>query len=43
MIYKNRPDICNTEKMYEKKYKYIMSREQFDSMNMYGCYKMKLL
>lgn len=43
MIYKNRPDICNTEKMYEKKYKYIISREQFDSMNMYGCYKMKLL
>lgn len=36
-IYSNRPDICNVEKMYELKYKTLMSKEEYETLNMEGC------
>ena len=36
-IYASRPDICNVEKMYELTYKAIMSKEEYEKMNMEGC------
>lgn len=36
-IYATRPDICNVEKMYEKKYRLLMSKEDYEKMNMEGC------
>lgn len=36
-IYENRPDICNVEKMYQLKYKDIMSWDEYEKMNMEGC------
>lgn len=36
-IYQNRPDICNVEKMYELRYKEMMSQSEYEKMNMEGC------
>lgn len=36
-IYPNRPDICNVDKMYELKYKALMSKEEYEKLNMEGC------
>ncbi len=36
-IYPNRPDICNVDKMYEQKYKTLMSKEEYETLNMEGC------
>ena len=36
-IYESRPDICNVEKMYELKFKDIMSREEYEFLNNEGC------
>ncbi len=36
-IYQNRPTICNVEKMYELKYRRIMSKEEYERLNMEGC------
>lgn len=36
-IYSERPDVCNVQVMYEKKYKHLMSQEDYDKMNMQGC------
>ena len=36
-IYYSRPDICNVDKMYEKKYKKLMSRAEYDRINGEGC------
>lgn len=36
-IYSTRPDICNVEKMYEINYKAIISKEEYEKMNMEGC------
>lgn len=40
-IYDSRPDICNTDKMYERVFASKMSREDFDKMNMDACVSMK--
>lgn len=40
-IYDRRPDICNVNRMYEKEYKMIMTREEFDKLNMQGCKLLK--
>ena len=36
-IYSSRPEICNVDVMYEKQYKNIMSREEYDRVNTEGC------
>ena len=36
-IYNMRPDICNIDRMYEKVYQYVVSREEYDKINMQGC------
>ena len=36
-IYDVRPDICNTDRMYQKVYKDIMQREVYDEYNTQGC------
>lgn len=36
-IYATRPDICSVEKMYESIYKAIMSKTEYEKMNMEGC------
>lgn len=36
-IYPNRPDICNVDKMYELKYKTLMSKEEYETLNMESC------
>lgn len=36
-IYSIRPNICNVSKMYELKYKLLMSREEYEQMNTDGC------
>lgn len=36
-IYLRRPDICNVKKMYELKYKKMMSKEEYEKINMEGC------
>lgn len=40
-IYMNRPDICNTEKMYELKYKKVLSRQEYEEINREGCKKLQ--
>lgn len=42
-IYLHRPDICNSEIMFEKKYKELMSREEYDCMMLEACKQLKLL
>lgn len=36
-IYDDRPEICNVDKMFEKKYKMIMTREEYEKINEEGC------
>lgn len=36
-IYATRPDICNVDKMYSKVYKFQMTRDEYDRINMEGC------
>lgn len=36
-IYDHRPDICNVDAMYEKRYKSIYSRDEFYELNSYVC------
>lgn len=36
-IYSSRPDICNVEKMFDTKYRYLMSKEEYDHLNEEGC------
>lgn len=36
-IYDTRPDICNVERMFEIKYKDIISREEYEHLNEEGC------
>ena len=36
-IYNSRPDICNVNAIYIKKYKNYMTREEFDQLNTEGC------
>ena len=36
-VYDHRPDICNVEKMYQLKYKALMSKEEYEKMNLEGC------
>ena len=36
-IYSSRPDICNVDRMFEIKYKDIMTREEYDLINEEGC------
>ena len=40
-IYTDRPDICNVEKMFDQKYKYLMTRDEYDYFNSAGCKKMQ--
>lgn len=40
-IYTERPDICHVEKMYQQKYKYLMTKDEFDRMNREGCKKLQ--
>lgn len=42
-IYENRPDICNSEKMYELYFKFIMTKEDYIIKNLEGCKKIKSL
>lgn len=36
-IYRDRPDICNVEKSFDKVYSYIMSEEEYLALNYEGC------
>ena len=36
-IYPVRPDVCNVERMFEVKYKDLMSREKYERLNEEGC------
>lgn len=36
-IYEERPDICNTDKLFQRIYSRTMSREEYDRMNMDAC------
>jgi len=36
-IYATRPDICNVEKMYELRYKTVMTKTEYERKNMEGC------
>lgn len=36
-IYEGRPDICNTDKMYEKYFSRTMSRDYYDAINSGAC------
>lgn len=36
-IYENRPDVCNVERMYQLKYKSVMSQREYDELNSAGC------
>lgn len=40
-IYYSRPDICNVDKMYERKYKWFMTRKEYDRLNSEGCEKLQ--
>ena len=40
-IYNNRPDICDVNKMFEIKYHNIMTRDEYDRLNGYGCKVLK--
>lgn len=40
-IYDRRPEICNTELLYERIYSRVMTREEFDRMNTDVCEKLK--
>jgi len=40
-IYNKRPDACNVETMYDKKFKYTMSREEYYRLNYEGCRRLK--
>ena len=42
-IYLQRPDICNSDKMFEIKYKQLMSREEYNHMLNEACETLKLL
>lgn len=41
VIYDQRPDICNIEKMFESKYKKYFTREEFYIMNKNACMQLK--
>lgn len=36
-IYLSRPDICNVDKMFEVKYRNLMTKEQYEKLNAEGC------
>ena len=36
-IYSTRPDICNVEKMFELYYNKIMSKSEYEKLNLKGC------
>ena len=36
-IYSTRPDICNVDKMYELKFKSMMTKEEYEQINREGC------
>ncbi|WP_239662079.1 hypothetical protein [Brachyspira hyodysenteriae] len=40
-IYDNRPDICNVDLMYQKKYSNFYSKEEFYKLNYEVCIKLK--
>jgi Fe-S-cluster containining protein len=40
-IYDERPDICNVEKMFERKYKRLMSKDEYYRLNLEGCKKLQ--
>lgn len=40
-IYETRPDECNVSKMYENRYKDIMSLEEYYKLNYEGCSVLK--
>ena len=40
-IFDNRPEVCNTEKMYNNIYRYFMSKAEYDTLNILGCVRLK--
>lgn len=40
-IYADRPQICNTDLMYERVYSRFMTRDEFDKMNTSVCLSLK--
>lgn len=36
-IYENRPAVCNVEKMFQQKYKEVMTLEEYEKRNLEGC------
>ena len=36
-IYSTRPDICNVEKMFELQYNEVMSKVDYEKLNLEGC------
>ena len=41
-IYEERPPLCNTDKMYEMKYRDTMSRAEYDELNKGACEILKI-
>ncbi|MBQ7568024.1 YkgJ family cysteine cluster protein [bacterium] len=42
-IYSTRPDICNVDKMYEIAYRHLMTRDDYDRLNLAGCQQLQAL
>lgn len=42
-IYYERPEICNVGVMFEKKYRFEMSEEEYLNMNYEGCKNIKVI
>ncbi|MCF0217190.1 MAG: YkgJ family cysteine cluster protein [Fibrobacteraceae bacterium] len=40
-VYTNRPEICNTELMYQRYFASKMTREEYDLLNMQICQELK--
>lgn len=41
MIYENRPQVCNTDLLYERYYSRFMTREQYDKANSEACEQLR--
>ena len=41
-VYEDRPEVCNTDKLYEKFFASKMSREEYDKMNAEACNALRI-
>lgn len=40
-IYEHRPEICNTDVLYEKYFSDVITREEYDALNAAACEKLR--